>query len=934
MQSLLERGWMFLVAVVVALAVAPCRAEGQNPCCPADLDGDTSVGPADLGILLGDWGATGTAIAADLDNSGTVDAPDLAVLLGAWGACPSPCSLTTVAGMVEFEDGSPALQAIVVTDQGGLGVPDADGWFSFPIDVPDGVTSLHVTAVAQVGGATYIGEVEASPIVLGGVTWAGVITLVDQTGCEPAWLPAFGARPGANEPVYALQIFDDGKGGGPALYAGGQFSLAGGAPANRIARWDGWSWSPLGSGVDNTIYALAVFDDGSGAGPALYAGGSFNTAGGVAAKRIARWDGSSWSPLGSGILTGAVYTLTTFDDGSGGGPALYAGGSFNTAGGVVVKSIARWDGSSWSSLGSGVGGGWIEALVTFDDGSGAGTALYASGSFATVGDVPANNIARWNGSSWSPLGNGTNGTIFALSAIDSGMPGGPALYAGGEFTGASGVAAMHMAKWNGSVWKPLGSGTSGTVRVLQVHDSGSGAGPALYAGGSFGTAGGVSANGIARWNGSSWSALGSGLGGGLVGAMTSAPARPGAAPALLVGGSFTTAGGTPVAGLASWSNSSWSPIGQGLNDRVFALETFDDGAGPALYAGGSFGSVNGEALTRIGRWNGTTWSPLGTGMGGGAYSDVYALATFDDRSGTGPALYAGGAFTTAGGATVNYLAKWDGVSWSPVGGGMNGVVRALETFDDGSGAGPMLYAAGSFTMAGGVPAKYIARWDGSSWSELGSGTSGIVFALASFDDGSGGGPRLYAGGFFTAAGGVAAANIARWNGSSWSPLGSGVDSTVLAFTVFDDGSGAGPALYVGGAFTTAGGVAAQRIARWDGSSWSALGSGASGLVSALTTFDDGSGPGPSLIVGGEFTTAGEVAANRIARWDGLAWHPLGGGVNGGTYPYVYALATFDDGSGGGAALFAGGEFGTSPAGDSYLAKWGVTCRRPANASER
>ena len=97
--------------------------------------------------------------------------------------------------------------------------------------------------------------------------------------------------------VRALTVFDDG--GGPALYAGGDFTTAGGVAANRIAKWDGSSWTALGSGMNNDVHALAVFDDGGG--PALYAGGAFTTAGGVAANRIAKWDGSSWSALGSGM---------------------------------------------------------------------------------------------------------------------------------------------------------------------------------------------------------------------------------------------------------------------------------------------------------------------------------------------------------------------------------------------------------------------------------------------------------------------------------------------------------------------------------------------------------------------------------------------------------------------------------------------------------
>ena len=89
---------------------------------------------------------------------------------------------------------------------------------------------------------------------------------------------------------------------------------------------------------------------------------------------------------------------------------------------------------------------------------------------------------------------------------------------------------------------------------------------------------------------------------------------------------------------------------------------------------------------------------------------------------------------------------WQGGFHSP---GTNNAVVALVTFDNGSGTA--LYAGGGFTSAGGIPASYIARWDGASWSSVGGGVSAGVGDLVVFDDGSG--PALYASGLFTSAGG-------------------------------------------------------------------------------------------------------------------------------------------------------------------------------------
>ncbi|MCX6833791.1 MAG: hypothetical protein NTW07_01430, partial [candidate division Zixibacteria bacterium] len=187
-------------------------------------------------------------------------------------------------------------------------------------------------------------------------------------------------------------------------------------------------------------------------------------------------------------------------------------------------------------------------------------------------------------------------------------------------------------------------------------------------------------------------------------------------------------------------------------------------------------------------------------------------------------------------------------------------------------------------------------WDNSISPSV-AGVGGAVIEAIVYDG------QLVVGGYFQAAGGVVANGIAAWDGASWSPLGTGMSGGtsyntphVNALTVYEG------KLIAGGYFTVAGGVAARHIASWDGSSWSPLGSGMGGEypnVITLTVFDG------KLIVGGEFTTAGGVAASRIATWDGSSWSPLGSGMGDGPYPRVYALTVYDG------KLIAGGEFTTA-----------------------
>src|SRR3954468_12250611 len=150
------------------------------------------------------------------------------------------------------------------------------------------------------------------------------------------------------------------------------------------------------------------------------------------------------------------------------------------------------------------------------------------------------------------------------------------------------------------------------------------------------------------------------------------------------------------------------------------------------------------------------------------------------------------------------------------------------------------------------PGFAAATFSDANWTSPGqAGTDGPVFAMVV--DAS---ANLYVGGAFTKAGNVCATNIAKWNGSSWSALGSGVNSVVRALAV------SGTDLYVGGRFTTAGGNDANFMAKWNGSSWSALGSGLNDEVRALAA------SGRDVYAGGVFSAAGGTTANAVAKWDG------------------------------------------------------------------
>ena len=214
------------------------------------------------------------------------------------GATSTSVGATTVVGRVRLADGTPVPNAVIVTQLGGKGVSQSDGSFAFDVDVSERQTELHVTAVASIRGVNYAGSVVAPSADPDGTTDretnAKVITMAAGAQCEPSWLPTFGGELGVGPYIAGLTTFDDGSGGGSKLYVGGQFTTAGGTSANRIANWNGTASSTLGSGMNDTVRSFATVDNGSGAGPAIYAGGGFSVSP-AGDSYLARWQGC---PLG------------------------------------------------------------------------------------------------------------------------------------------------------------------------------------------------------------------------------------------------------------------------------------------------------------------------------------------------------------------------------------------------------------------------------------------------------------------------------------------------------------------------------------------------------------------------------------------------------------------------------------------------------------
>lgn len=387
--------------------------------------------------------------------------------------------------------------------------------------------------------------------------------------------------------VYSMAPYDDGS--GPTLVVGGLFGSIQPGPgwtSPRIARYDGTTWSPIGfGGFDDAVIALAQYN--SPTGPRLFAGGIFQSP----FNCLAMWDGSAWTAPWSPFVfssTGAVITLCEFNG------DLYVGGDF-------TYGIRRWDGTTMHLMGSGLdmdpgfgNFGMATSMCVYDDGS--GPALYVGGVFLLADGVPVRGIARWNGSAWSSVGNGTH----------------PANY----------------------------------IRSMVVHDDGTGA--ALYTSASMD---GTHTDGLSKWDGQSWSATG-GDAQYLESSKLCVFDDGGGAKIYAVGPSLRLSNGQYVQ-VARLEGTSWVAVGTGLANEVpTSMRVFDDGSGPRLCFGGLFSVVGGIGTRRMAAWLGSVGPISSVCPGDGAMRPCPCTPNGGTGRGCANSWHSNGAQLGSSGATA------------------------------------------------------------------------------------------------------------------------------------------------------------------------------------------------------------------------------------------------------------------------------------------
>ena len=566
-----------------------------------------------------------------------------------------------------------------------------------------------------------------------------------------------------------------------------------------------------------------------GSGPASITGGtnlSFTGVGTVSIV-VSQSGDATYNPAPNVTNTFHVYALSAYSGPFAGGNTItITNGNFGTITNVLVGGVASTieaSGANWVRItvpAAGSAGAKDLVIQTSDNGDKTLAAAY------TVN--PAGDISGGTGSRmWQSVGQalvpgqvsavGANNTIYGMDYY------GNNLYIGGAFTNAGGSNCYRVARHDGTNWHSMQAGVLRVANVNCIKGSPHG----IYSGGYFtniggsynpdGTMnndGGVNAYAAARFDGTSWNAMGHAP---LLGNKT--------------GLYFTVS----INGYVNWME----PY---KDDTVIAVGYFTNS------------DYRAAGLNYIAKYDGAGW----TNMQGG-FRNVPLAAAYDrDRD----HLYVGGSFTnhypTNTSRHIRYIARWDGVNWTNMAQGFGNRVTCMAV----NPANGELYIGGWFTnyfdSAGDPhPANYVAKWDpvSQSLTNVGSGFNNWVYALKVAPDGT-----LYAGGSFTntyistepdkSAPQLAVRRIAMWNGTHWTNMGRGLSDTVLSLTVNTNNND----VYAGGYFR----IATQDDGT-DTNTWHIASYGAGGVTS--TGVDPDTGPitgGFEVVISGSNLGSGDI----------------------------------------------------------------------------
>lgn len=485
-----------------------------------------------------------------------------------------------------------------------------------------------------------------------------------------------------------------------------------------LAIWEDGSWSGAAGGNPDMAVFEIVEEGGS-----IVVAGEFETIGGIPAEKMAIWDGATWTANDLPLI-GRIFALTRDDHG-----AWIAAGFLVEPGSSYGGVFRQLEDESWELMGGGLNNGWLPGMVsamTHHEG-----ALYAAGCFREDSEGnPIPPIVRWDGSSWVPAVEG-KGTIRPWFDPATCGDEGPAaifetihqrmisvddrLYLGGAFGGVGDTASVSIAVRKEGAWAPMGHGSDDVVMGFITRMETGGPACTLYAAGAISHVGATpTASALLRWD-DGWEPYGPPIQLGLE-CVSHAVAED---ERVFVGCREPFSDDQEEAGVAhlfELTEDQWIPLGELPPGQVFDLE-FD--AAGHLWIGGGYGDSG-----FLARWGGEAIELIESGFDG----PVVHLAV--EPGAPEPDVIVAGSFLHRQGEGLEMIARYDGKSWHPMGQDIE-PVTALAWSGMGIFMGTQRPRSdGFFPMGVGDSAAkredfVFARWTGSGWEELGTAENGL-----------------------------------------------------------------------------------------------------------------------------------------------------------------------------------------------------------------
>ena len=575
---------------------------------------------------------------------------------------------------------------------------------------------------------------------------------------------------------------------------------------------------------------------------------------------VSCWDGATWHVVGK--PKGDTWHLVASTN------QLFVAGAFTSMSGVAARNVATWDGTNWNALdaqNASALGGRISAAALSPQGT-----LYISSQPLDYQSAAQSTIWSWTGRKWERVGDELRiGSTCKVEKIAAGRSNIFAVvyYEAPDVEHGYGERLVELAdgKWRPFRQQPVHYG----IHCIAVGDDDRPVvGGELYMNRSL--------TNLARWNGKAWETIGGGIQGYPL-------ALAFDHDDLIVAGKFSGAGDVASRGLARWNGTNWQGFASGFSGggtmyattvkECIAIDMTCVGSialdGERMFVSGSFTRAGNSGATGLAMWNGTEWRSLNSATQQGVNGKVSSLVAIDTN------LFAVGEFTGVGGLATDGVARWDGERWQNLGGGFRTDSRSCATTD-----GTNLFVTSA------APDAHVFEWNHAMWKPHGSTGTDWARGLAVR------GGQMLTGGYgiyqITDGGYAELPGSAQMRGASIDAIAFGRDGVV----------------FVGGNFQRRLTMpASQRrtshfnapprgspesesfspfhqtsnFAVWNGSTWLDTLGGVGEFPDRVSVIVR---QGLYVFVGGVFETAGREPVHSLARWDGKAWHDVGGGVTG------------------------------------------------------